>query len=127
MAKPNSSQRERKTILVCGSREWRDRNAVHLVLMCEPNHQGWGDAPIRIIHGACRGADEFAEQSAKDLGYEVQWFRADWSKHGKAAGPIRNRQMLDEQPDLVVAFGQGKGTNDTVTEAERRGIPVRRF
>jgi hypothetical protein len=116
-----------RKLLVCGSREWRDRNAVHLVLMCEPNHQGWGDSPVTVIHGGARGADSFADQSARDLGYDVKVFPADWDKHGRAAGPIRNRQMLDEQPDLVVAFGQGRGTNDTVGEAERRGIPVRRF
>lgn len=116
-----------KTILVCGSRDWRDRGAVHLVLMCEPNAQGWGDAPIKIIHGDARGADQMAHASAVDLGYEVEAFPAEWEKYGKYAGPHRNRLMLDEKPDLVVAFGHGRGTDDTVGEAERRGIPVRRF
>lgn len=120
-------QESERTILVCGSREWRDRNAVYLVLMCEPHHQGWCDAPIRVIHGDARGADQFAHMSAGELGYEVKAFPARWDEHGKAAGPIRNREMLDENPDLVVAFGRGRGTDDTVREAEKRGIPVRRF
>jgi hypothetical protein len=116
-----------KTILVCGSREWRDRSAVHLVLMCEPHAQGWDGEQIRVIHGGCRGADTFAAQSARDLGYDQQAFEADWDAHGKAAGPIRNIAMLDQQPDLVVAFGRGRGTDHTVREAERRGITVKRF
>ena len=115
----------RRTILVCGSREWRDRDAVHLVLMCEPHRRGWGQDELRIIHGACRGADTFAAESAKDLGYEVQPFPADWSR-GKRAGPERNLRMLDECPDLVIAFGRGKGTDGTVQAAETRGIRVMR-
>jgi hypothetical protein len=41
---------------------------------------------------------------------------ADWANHGKAAGPIRNRKMLDLKPDLVLAFHadltNSKGTKD---------------
>ena len=47
---------------------------------------------------------------------------ADWTKHGKAAGPIRNQKMLDECPDLVVAFPGGKGTADMVRRAMKAGI-----
>lgn len=115
-----------KTILVCGSREWRGRGDVYLALMCEPHAQGWGDEPIRVIHGDCRGADRFAEESARDLGYEVQAFPADWSR-GRRAGPERNSRMLNEAPDLVLAFGRGRGTDGMVRMAERRGFPVRRF
>lgn len=116
-----------RTILACGSREWRDRNAVRLVLMCEPHAQGWDDQPITVITGGARGADSFAASAAMDMGYECIVIPADWETHGRAAGPIRNRQMLDRHPDLVVAFGQGRGTDDCVREAERRGIPVKRF
>ena len=53
---------------------------------------------------------------------------ADWLQ--KAAGAIRNREMLDkEEVDLVMAFplgseGQSRGTWDTIREARRRGISV---
>jgi hypothetical protein len=99
--------------------------------MSEPHAQGWDDEPIAVITGGARGADTFADLSAIELGYESIIVRADWAKYGKAAGPIRNRQMLDLEPDLepdlVVGFGRGRGTDDCCGEAERRGIPVKRF
>ena len=57
-------------------------------------------------------------------------FPADWIRHGRAAGPIRNEQMLREGcPDLVVAFhddpGLGRGTADMVRRALAAGVPVR--
>lgn len=116
-----------RRILVCGSRDWRDRNAIYLTLLCEPNRQGWGDMPVMVIHGGARGADSLADDVANELGYHVRSYPAEWEIHGKAAGPIRNRRMLAELPDLVVAFGDGRGTNDTVSEAERRNIPVMRI
>lgn len=66
---------------------------------------------VKIIAGGAEGVDAVAIDWAV-----VNWcpfveFRADWDKHGKAAGPIRNQRMLAEgKPDLVVAFPGGKGT-----------------
>jgi len=52
-------------------------------------------------------------------------FLANWRTHGKAAGPIRNQQMLDEgRPHLVVAFPGGTGTADMVRRAKAAGVPV---
>ena len=57
----------------------------------------------------------------------VERFPADWSEYGKAAGAIRNQQMLDEgTPDLVVAFPGGNGTLDMVRRSQRAGIKVLR-
>ena len=49
-------------------------------------------------------------------------FPADWNKYGKAAGVLRNQQMLDEgHPDLVVYFHKdienSKGTKDMIIRA----------
>ena len=55
----------------------------------------------------------------------VKEYPADWQKHGRAAGPIRNQQMLDEgKPDLVVAFDGGRGTADMIARAEKAGVRV---
>lgn len=107
-------------VVVCGDRNWTDRNRIFRAFSKLP-------LDTEIIHGACRGADIIAGEVAKQLGLKVREFPADWSK-GKAAGPIRNRQMLDEKPDFVIAFhpnlATSKGTADTVREAKRRGIKV---
>jgi hypothetical protein len=81
-----------------------------------------------IVHGAARGADTIAGETARILGMPVEAYPADWNKHGRSAGPIRNRKMLDTKPDLVIAFHEdiesSKGTKDCVNEALRRGIQV---
>jgi SLOG family YspA-like protein len=108
-------------VLVCGDRNWTDINKIRGRLKTLPK-----DAIV--IHGAARGADTLGGVAAKELGFEIQTFPAEWGKHGRAAGPIRNRQMLDQKPDVVIAFhsnlAESRGTKDTVTEAKRRGIPV---
>lgn len=62
----------------------------------------------------------------KDL--RVIKIMAEWNRLGRRAGPIRNREMLDLQPDIVLAFhdnlGESRGTKDCAEEAIRRGIPV---
>jgi hypothetical protein len=53
---------------------------------------------------------------------------ADWQKHGTAAGPIRNKQMIvSGKPDLVLAFPGGRGTADMSRRAEKHGIPLQPF
>ena len=52
-------------------------------------------------------------------------YPANWKKHGRAAGPIRNKQMLEEaKPDLVIAFPGGAGTANMVKQAREAGVKV---
>jgi hypothetical protein len=85
--------------------------------------------PTHIIHGGATGADFWGAIAAQTLGLQVTEFKADWALHGKAAGPIRNQQMLEQNPDLVLAFhpesGITKGTKDMVTRARIHGVPVK--
>lgn len=113
-----------RRILVCGGRSFEDLDLMYDVLDEYTPPLGV-DEPV-VMHGDARGADALAAQAALDLGFWVEAHPAEWKAHGKAAGPIRNRQMLDMKPDLVIAFPGGRGTADCVGEAERRGIPVRR-
>lgn len=113
-----------KVVLVCGGRGWTDALAVHAEL-CRLAREGF----TRVIHGGARGADEMAGQSAQLLGFAVTEFKAEWGKYGKAAGILRNERMLEEGPDLVVAFHENlqhsRGTGHTVRLARELGIPVR--
>lgn len=79
-----------------------------------------------VMHGGARGPDRLAGAYAESLGFEVEEYRADWKGLGKRAGIIRNLDMLDAGPELVIAFwdGESAGTKHTITEARKRGIPV---
>ena len=84
-----------------------------------------------IVHGACRGIDTMAGEIAVKMGFQVKEFPAtgrQWKELGRAAGPIRNRLMLDTNPSYVLAFHpdiiHSKGTKDMMMAAHLKGIPV---
>lgn len=82
-----------------------------------------------IIDGMARGADSLGYACAVDLGCETERYPAEWEKHGKSAGPIRNHRMLQEgRPDLVLAFhsdlAKSKGTKHMVEIAMKAGVEV---
>lgn len=109
-------------VLVCGSRDWRNRESIRAELQKLPSH-------TVIIHGGCRGADRLAGEIADELGLKVLPFPADWDQYGLAAGPIRNQQMLDDgKPHRVLAFHpdiqRSRGTKDLAKRARRVGVPV---
>lgn len=79
----------------------------------------------KVIDGAAPGADALAHQWAIDRRIPTLRYRANWKLLGRAAGPIRNAQMLREgRPDLVIAFPGGSGTENMVTLAKQAGIEV---
>lgn len=73
---------------------------------------------VTIVHGGARGVDTIAGKYATDLGFKVDVFPANWNKHGKAAGPIRNREMISTC-EAVYAFWDGKsrGTKNAIDTA----------
>lgn len=113
-------------VIVCGSREWSDAAIVRWFLGSRDRHV------TTVIHGAARGADRIAGQVARQLGFDVVEFPADWLGKGKAAGHIRNKVMLDEgKPAVVVAFKDGfdfthqrGGTENMVRIAKEAGVPT---
>jgi hypothetical protein len=109
-------------VLVCGGRDFNDQYFLYRIL--GTLHEG--KPPIaEVIHGAAKGADQMAGAWAIQNRVPVRSFPADWNKHGKAAGPIRNEQMLREgKPDLVVAFPGGRGTAHMCRIAEEAGVTV---
>lgn len=107
-------------VLVCGGRDFSDSAFIYSTLGKLRTEMG----PLLIIHGAATGADTLASCWAKDFAQE-RAFPADWKRHGRAAGAIRNKQMLDEaKPELVIAFAGGRGTANMMKQAKERGIEV---
>lgn len=76
-----------------------------------------------VFSGACRGMDECGERWARSKGIAVKRFPAQWQKHGRAAGPIRNRAMAIEA-DAVALFPGGTGTDNMYHNAIELGLKI---
>ena len=114
-------------ILVCGGRDFLDYLKLRDVLDSLINDLE-DPSNVVIIQGGAKGADFLAKVYAYCWGWGglmCEEYPADWRKHGKGAGSIRNQQMLDEgRPNLVVAFPGGSGTADMVRRARKAGVEV---
>lgn len=85
------------------------------------------ELPIReVVSGGSTGVDQAGEEWAENRGIPVKRFRADWKRHGRGAGPRRNREMA-EYADAVVLFPGGSGTASMRSEAEKAGIRIYDF
>ena len=110
-------------VLICGDRDWNDYELIEEIVELVN-----AEFPIStIIEGECRGADTFGRTAGEVLGISVDPYPADWDGKGKAAGMIRNHQMLVEgSPDLVLAFHEdfasSKGTKNMMEISMKAGV-----
>ncbi|WP_330253073.1 DUF2493 domain-containing protein [Nocardia sp. NBC_00565] len=122
-------------VLVTGSRSFPSEDAVweRLAFVLAENLPDGGT--LTVVHGDCpTGADHFAHTwCALPSGDEViveECHPADWAKHGKAAGPIRNAETVAAGADLVLAFplpgdrNQSRGTWHCIDTARAAGLTV---
>jgi hypothetical protein len=114
-------------VLICGSRNWQNRETMEAWIA--PLLDFYGDALV-VVHGGAEGADRVADGICADLGIPTVVYVPEWNRYGKAAGPIRNEVMVtEEDPDLVLAFTAdlktSKGTESTVRLARKHKKPVR--
>lgn len=115
-------------VLICGGRDFNDTNLFWKRMNeFEEKYSFDERQPNTIIEGGANGADAMAARYAAHCGWLLETFPADWKTHGRAAGPIRNKQMLVEgKPELVIAFlaANSKGTANMIKQAKEAGIPV---
>lgn len=107
-------------VIVCGGRTYRDRE--HLFSWLDKFH---AKNPITLlIEGGARGADRLAWEWAEER--NIAWVekKADWDLYGKFAGPIRNKAMLEVNPDAVIAFPGGTGTADMIRQAKAADVKI---
>lgn len=111
-------------VLIFGGRDFTDARYMKRILDMMARTEPFDV----VIHGGYRGADTLAGRWGASNHSEVIVFKAEWEKYKGAAGPIRNKRMLDEGvPDLAIGFGEGDGTDNMYRQARKAGVEVRRF
>jgi hypothetical protein len=114
-------------VLVTGSRTWTNTPAVIRVL--DQVHARKADRLV-IVHGACpNGVDAVADTWCRHHSVPAERHPADWSRHGRAAGPIRNAAMVATAPALCLAFirNNSPGATHCANTAEKSGITTIRY
>lgn len=120
-----STATARFRVLVTGSRTWTDHAAITAALDELLVRHG---TRLIVVHGGCRyGADAFADVWARVNWVLVERHPADWRRHGRCAGMVRNTAMVATRPDLCLAFihRDSAGATHCATAAAAAGIPTR--
>ena len=113
-------------IIVAGSRSFDDYK-----LLKEKCDYYLSDAlakgyDIEIVSGTAKGADKLGEQYAKERGYHIAYFPADWKTYGKRGGYIRNQQMANFSDALILFWdGSSRGSKHMLDIARNKGLAVR--
>ena len=112
-------------VIIAGGRDFQDyqllRSTMDALLRNKLRKE-----KIVVICGMAKGADMLGARYAKERGYHVRYFPAEWDKLGKRAGIVRNEQMA-QNADALVAFwdGSSHGTKNMIETAERYNLAVR--
>ena len=108
-------------VICCGDRAWADVKKIRDRLSQLPSG-------TTVIEGDAPGADRIAGMIARGFGLNLEVHPAKWAEYGRAAGPIRNQEMLSSGVDLVLAFhsdlAKSKGTADMVRRTRKADISV---
>lgn len=122
-------------MLITGSRDWQSESVIGqqmaLAVRKYFDIDDARDAPsVTVVHGDCRGADKIAARFAEEVwGWKTEPHPADWANKHRAAGPIRNKEMVESGIDVCLAFiNEGsRGAAGCAALAENAGIPTYRF
>jgi hypothetical protein len=78
-----------------------------------------------VVHGDSGIADKSGALWGMLFDKIITPFPADWDLHGKAAGPIRNREMAEYADELLALWdGKSRGTKNMIEEMIKAGKPV---
>lgn len=108
--------------IIAGGRDFADYN--RLAYVCDRIIR-MDKAPPVVLSGGCRGADQMGKIWAEKAAILCDVYHANWDKHGKAAGPIRNQKMVDAA-DALIAFwdGESRGTKDVIKRAAKARLNI---
>lgn len=118
-----------KRLLITGSRNWDDRDAIVHWLSVASHRLGQDTI---LVSGACpKGADRICEEVWEEWGFAVERHPADWRPmkgiYNKRAGFERNQKMVDLGADACLAFikDNSGGATHCANAAQRAHIPTR--
>lgn len=108
-------------LIIAGSRHYPPREADALVTEAMRRLP----APSAVLSGTATGIDSAGERWALANGVPVERYPADWEKHGRAAGPLRNRVMAEAADALLLIWdGRSRGSASMLTEARQRKLRI---
>lgn len=113
-----------KTVMVSGSRNWDLVSVVNNKLLEE-----WTDHEMRLIQGAARGADLIARSYGVNRGWDIVDYHPNYTDYGKTATHVRNLEMVNQKPDIVLFFvrDMSNGTMTTLEKVVKARIKFRIF
>jgi aspartate aminotransferase-like enzyme len=116
-------------ILVSGSRYYKNyRKILSFLTRMKQKH-----SEVIVVEGGARGADTLARKACEKLNIKCKEYNANWEKYGRAAGPIRNQQMLDDNDDIEIVaifheeLNKSKGTKDMLKRARKANKEIVKF
>lgn len=108
-------------VIIAGSRDITKYDDVYEAII----ESGWKDDITTVISGGARGVDKLGERFANSNGIPVEHFLANWNKHGKAAGYIRNQDMAMNADALIAVWDmKSKGTANMIEIAQAMDLPT---
>jgi len=109
------------SIIVAGGRDFNNYELLKEKL--DKLHRHFGG--FEVVSGKARGADSLGERYALENNLPIAEFPADWDKHGKKAGFLRNADMADYADGCIVFWdGVSKGTQHMINLAKEKGIQL---
>jgi hypothetical protein len=109
-------------VIIAGGRDFSDYQL--LVEKCDKYLAN--KTNIEIVSGTAKGADSLGERYAKERGYSLKTFPADWAAFGKRAGYLRNEQMANYANALIAFWdGESRGTKHMIDIATEKGLLVK--
>ena len=118
-------------IIIAGSRDFHDYELLKLeankfINEYKTTLSNLDDNSISIVSGHARGADKLGEQYAREHSYFCYVMPADWDKHGKRAGYLRNASMAKEANALIAFWdGQSRGTYHMIELAKKENLKIK--
>jgi hypothetical protein len=105
-------------VIIAGS-----RNLENYLLVAQAM-QRCGYDVTEVVCGCAAGVDTLGDRWARTNNVPVKEMPANWNRDGKAAGPIRNREMAKYADAAVIVWdGKSAGTRNMIDEMIRHKKP----